>query len=525
MTDNVGAPTAHLPRSRPLIFVTVGSDHHHFDRLVGWVDSWVAARQDEVDCVIQHGPAAPPQHAVGVDYLPHDELVRLMEESRVVVVQGGPMSIVESRSAGKLPIVVPRLAHLNEVVDDHQVTFSRRWATEGLLVLAEGESDLHTALNALLADPVRATVSEDPERAEQIARAVRRIGQIASSILQRTPGSGPNLVMLGGAGRSGSTLLERCLAEVPHVVGMGEVVHLWERGSRDDQLCGCGQPFSSCPFWAEVGVRAFDGWGALNVEEAVRDRREVVRTRHIIGLVTGGIKPEWRLRRERLLRRLDRLYRAAECAGQARLVVDSSKHPAYGYLLRSASVRLRCVLVVRDPRGVAHSWSKSVRRPEVTGAETYMPRYSAARVAAEWVSYRILFQGLSMFGVPLLIVRYEDLVRDPRNTVAQVLAFCGLSPTDDDLKHVEDRVVMLNAHHTVAGNPMRFRTGRVAIQPDEDWRQELPRSRRLLVGALTAPIRAWDQLHPPARQNRRSRVSQGQVRAYYGESLRQVKKT
>ena len=41
------------PRPRPLVFVTVGSDHHRFDRLVSWVDAWAAGR--DVDCVIQYG--------------------------------------------------------------------------------------------------------------------------------------------------------------------------------------------------------------------------------------------------------------------------------------------------------------------------------------------------------------------------------------------------------------------------------------------------------------------------------------
>lgn len=495
MISNRRERTDRLPGTRPLVFVTVGSDHHRFDRLVGWVDSWAASRQGDVDCVIQHGPASPPQVALGVDYLPHDELVRLMESARVVVVQGGPMSIVESRSAGKLPIVTPRVARLNEVVDDHQVIFARRWASEGLLTLAEDEGALHAALDSLIDDPVRSVVTDNPKRDEQIARTVRRIGHIASDILRRTPGHGPDLVMIGGAGRSGSTLLERCLSEVPGVIGLGEVVHLWERGHRDDQLCGCGEPFSVCPFWTEVGAQAFSGWESVDPGTAVRDRAEVVRGRRIVSLVTGGVSPSWRLRKERILRRLDRLYEAAGTVGHARLVVDSSKHPAYGYLLRSASVRLRCVLVVRDPRGVAYSWSKSVRRPEVTGAESYMPRYSAARVTADWVSYRLLFQGLHFLGVPLLIVRYEDLVKNPRETIADVLRFCGVRPTHADLEHVQDDGALLSPHHTVAGNPMRFRTGQVAIRPDEEWRRELPLSRRLLVGSVTAPLRIWDRGH------------------------------
>ncbi|HEY2794503.1 MAG TPA: sulfotransferase, partial [Micromonosporaceae bacterium] len=35
------------------------------------------------------------------------------------------------------------------------------------------------------------------------------------------------VVFLGGLGRSGTTLLERILGEVPGVCALGELVHLW----------------------------------------------------------------------------------------------------------------------------------------------------------------------------------------------------------------------------------------------------------------------------------------------------------
>ena len=46
------------------------------------------------------------------------------------------------------------------------------------------------------------------------------------------------VVFLGGLGRSGTTLLERMLGEVPGVCALGEVVHLWQRDVRDNESCG-----------------------------------------------------------------------------------------------------------------------------------------------------------------------------------------------------------------------------------------------------------------------------------------------
>lgn len=494
--------TSRLPGTKPLVLVTVGSDHHPFDRLVQWVDTWSAARSPSVDCLIQHGPAAPPRNAEGVDFVPHDELMRLMAAASAVIVQGGPMSIVEARQAGHLPITVPRLPHLGEVVDGHQVVFAQRWAQEGKLILAEDEATLHEQLDRVLASPDQGRVEEDPQQAQQVERAVKRVAAIATSLLQ-DPSYPPEVVMIGGSGRSGSTLLERCLAEVPGVLGLGETLHLWERGLMEDQLCGCGQPFSTCPFWQEVGERAFDGWQSLLPEDALEDRRRVVRTRHLPALVLGGLTPQWRLRRARMLRRLNALYRSVAEVGRSRLIVDSSKHPAYAYLLRAASLRLRCVLVVRDPRGVAYSWSKRVERPEVIGTSRLMPRYSAGRVAAEWSTYRLVFHALRLLGVPVLLVRYEDFVTAPRQVTADILKFCGIEPTPAELAHLGEDGAQLGTHHTVAGNPMRFRTGAVPIRADEEWRTRLPRRTRLLVETLTMPWRFWDMLPGPRTSSSR----------------------
>jgi len=36
----------------------------------------------------------------------------------------------------------------------------------------------------------------------------------------------------------------------------GEIRHLWERGLRDDRLCGCGVSFRTCPVWRSVLAEA-----------------------------------------------------------------------------------------------------------------------------------------------------------------------------------------------------------------------------------------------------------------------------
>ena len=86
------------------------------------------------------------------------------------------------------------------------------------------------------------------------------------------------VLFIGGWGRSGSTLVERLLAEMPDVVGAGEVTHLWRRALADNQPCACGAPFDACPFWISVGKAAFDGWDNVDADDVLALARRVDRT-------------------------------------------------------------------------------------------------------------------------------------------------------------------------------------------------------------------------------------------------------
>src|SRR5689334_21837129 len=94
-------------------------------------------------------------------------------------------------------------------------------------------------------------------------------------------GAAVRVIYFGGLGRSGSTLAERLLGELPGVCTAGEVVHMWERGIARHERCGCDEPFPSCPFWRKVGGVAFDGWDKVDPGHVTALRRTVDRSRFI----------------------------------------------------------------------------------------------------------------------------------------------------------------------------------------------------------------------------------------------------
>lgn len=477
-------------RSHPLVFVTVGSDHHRFDRIVEWLDDCLDRTDEPVECLVQYGTAAIPRNAHAIDYLDHDLLQRCLTVADIVVVQGGPMSIIEARRCGHRPIVVPRVARLDEVVDDHQVTFCRKLAEQDLITVAEDRSAFGAALAAAMQAPQRYVLAKSDVRSSASADAVERIRRVAETVVtgRHTTGE-PTVVLLGGSGRSGSTLFERLLAESPAVAALGETVHLWERGLADDELCGCGEPFSACPFWNKIGIEAFGDWDQLEPGEAVALRRAVVRSRNAAGLLGLPARPSWRLKRDLLARRLTRLYRGAAAVADVRVLVDSSKQPAYAMLLHRAMVDLRCVLVLRDPRAVAYSWQRAVRRPEVVAENVLMPRYGLVRTALTWDLYAILYLALRLLRVPVMVVRYEDLIEQAESTVRAALWFAGVENDDSVASSITGDSADLSVAHTVAGNPMRFTIGKVELRPDDEWRTGLSDARQRLVGLLTWPVR------------------------------------
>ncbi|WP_269938242.1 hypothetical protein [Arthrobacter sp. HY1533] len=137
----------------PTVVVSVGTDHHRFDRLIDWVEDWLDSRPDHPTCLIQHGASKAPTLARGVLRMPREDLLQFYAGAKIVVVQGGPGSILDARSVGHMPIAVPRLPEFNEVVDGHQVAFTRTMASHGQAIDAESEVELMRALDLAMSQP------------------------------------------------------------------------------------------------------------------------------------------------------------------------------------------------------------------------------------------------------------------------------------------------------------------------------------------------------------------------------------
>ncbi len=174
MTDTA-ATTPALPEGA-FVFVTVGTDHHRFDRLVDICESWAADR--DVAVFIQTGTSRAASPGSGAAYLPFPTMADAMSGAAAVVCHGGPATIMLARQCGRTPIVVPRDPAREEHVDGHQQKFSRWMADKGQIVLAPEEADIVARLDEAIAHPERFRVADGDQTGAAVAEFARLVNDL-----------------------------------------------------------------------------------------------------------------------------------------------------------------------------------------------------------------------------------------------------------------------------------------------------------------------------------------------------------
>ena len=280
------------------------------------------------------------------------------------------------------------------------------------------------------------------------------------------------VLFFGGLGRSGSTLLEKLMNEVPGTRSVGETLHLWERGIRDAERCGCGEDFADCPQWRAIGEAAFGSWDRVELDDLIDLRWRIDRSRRlpqIFEAIHSGDRSADQIRYVDHYAKV--LHAAAQLDADDTVILESSKHLSTAALLATdPTLDVRVIHLVRDPRGVAYSWTKTVARPEADGS--IMPIYSPARTGMRWVTDNLGFEALHALGVPMERVRYEDLLADPIGQLGRMTALAGLETTTFDFVDGAE-VHVQKPMHSIAGNPMRFGGDTMTLRLDDAWRTKL----------------------------------------------------
>jgi len=136
-----------------MIVVSMGTYFHPFDRLLDWIEPW-AEQHPDVLFVVQHGPGRPLAGAHNHEFVAYDYLLELFAAADIIVLQGGAGGVMDARELGRVPIVVPRRPVNDEVIDDHQLIFTRKAGDLGLVHCADSRDELWALMDGALAGTV-----------------------------------------------------------------------------------------------------------------------------------------------------------------------------------------------------------------------------------------------------------------------------------------------------------------------------------------------------------------------------------
>lgn len=165
--------------ARPLVVVSVGTDHHRFDRMIRWTEHY-ANQHPEIRFVVQRGTSNSPRTLESHELIAHDELRDLFAEASVVICHGGPSTVMDARSVGRKPVVVPRDPELDEHIDGHQMRFARHLDEHHMAVVVWSEVEFFAALDRAIGNPHTMSL---PIKAKSVPVGVANFGRVLDDLL------------------------------------------------------------------------------------------------------------------------------------------------------------------------------------------------------------------------------------------------------------------------------------------------------------------------------------------------------
>lgn len=299
-----------------------------------------------------------------------------------------------------------------------------------------------------------------------------------------TPGNGQiSVLYIGGAGRSGSTLLDMLLGNTTSFFSVGEVRFFWEYMAQDDLLCGCGDSLRKCNFWSTVYASLVEQ--GMDIPRLASISNRLNRTRNAFWM-SGNINPKVIPGFSELIDATAQLYRLILAHSGASVIVDSSKVPSHFAILRRIEeIDLKLIHLIRDGRAVAYSWHKRPKKELAkVNIQATMPHHSLWRSIITWAVENNSTANVARL-VPYTQMKYEDFTHAPYKELERALTELGISA---NLERLQNPDLILEPTHSVGGNPMRFAARQILVKPDVEWRDKMPASVRMALWLLAMPL-------------------------------------
>jgi UDP-N-acetylglucosamine transferase subunit ALG13 len=138
-----------------MIFITVGISSIQFNRLIKTVDLILKKFSvNPEDVFFQTGSSIHyPESGLFEPYISFAEMEDRIRKADIVICHAGVGTILLSLLNRKKPIVIPRRKKYGELVDDHQLKFTRQLASEGLITYPLNNQELEAIIRRYLSSP------------------------------------------------------------------------------------------------------------------------------------------------------------------------------------------------------------------------------------------------------------------------------------------------------------------------------------------------------------------------------------
>jgi len=274
-----------------------------------------------------------------------------------------------------------------------------------------------------------------------------------------------NFVYILSPSYSGSTLLTYLLAQHPAVATIGELKGT-AMGDIEIYECSCGCRLLDCEFWKKLCNSASEAELAFDLEDygthfsstnflferllsaTVRNSLFEMGRRLLIESIAV-----YRRQLEVLLDHNEKLVELILASQGASFFVDSSKDPVrLMFFQKSRRFSIKVIRIIRDGRGVAHSFQKN-------------DKLTMSNAAAGWL--RANAEVVRVYertpNAERLEIRYESLCNDVEKVMDQIWRFLDVGSV------FQRQQVKLTGNHII-GNRMRL-GGTAEIRLDERWKE------------------------------------------------------
>ncbi len=277
------------------------------------------------------------------------------------------------------------------------------------------------------------------------------------------------VIYVMGVVRSGTTVLDILLSNHPEIEGVGELGKLLRHGILNKEYCACGVRGNACPFWGQVLANWNHGVGDSFFQEYISLQDSFER-------VGNGLIPLSAAQKvcfERYARETRELFESIQRVSGKSIIVDSSKDRGRALALsRIPGIELYIIHLVRDVHGVARSLKKRFDKNEKAGLADASKGMPVWRASAQWCAVNLESEWVKRH-IPRdrsLVLRYEELVSRPRETLLQIGQLVGCDFTEFANAIAAGQPLQVN--HPIAGNRLRM-AKTVKLKVDDEWKHTL----------------------------------------------------